>query len=200
MSLTGFNLLQNVDTPPDVWDKVYDWVTKVGRTLIMIVEVTVIIAFVSRIIIDTQTKNLTERVTADSQQLVSFKIKEGEFRDDQSRFIAYKTIWNGNSTYSQVLQDVITVLPPNIPDLTMSIRDNIITIDGTGDINAIGTFETTLKNNTAEFDDVQVIQVQDKLNTKQATFGIKLTVKQALLVKRNPIGTVTTNSSPKIVK
>jgi Tfp pilus assembly protein PilN len=195
MSLHGFNLLQDNTAPPDAWDMVYEWVNKVGRVIVIVVELIVILAFGIRVVVDTQTKTLIELEKQNSQRLAAFKQKELQFLDMQQRFNTYKQVWNVGSSYATVLTELNRVAPRNIEDLAISVKDNLITYKGLALTSNIGKYESSLKNSTS-FKDVQVFEVeavtQKKYATPQANFGIRIEVKPELIAARTKISTTTT--------
>jgi hypothetical protein len=196
MSLKGFNLLQGNTAPPDAWDMVYAWVTQVGRVIVIVVELIVILAFGARVVIDTQGKNLLEAEKQNSTRLTAFKQKELQFLDRQQRFSAYKGIWDLSSTYTAATREIVKSMPRDVEELSISIRDNVVTYKGIARTSDISTFETALKNATTLFSDVLVLEVESEGSgtgaRARSSFGIKIEIKPEILAARQKFATTTT--------
>lgn len=187
MSLHGFNLLQDNTRPPDTWDKVNEWVTNIGRVIVMIVEVVVIISFGARVVIDTQTKNLLEAEQSNSQSVAAFRNQELEFVDQQERFFTYKQIWNESSSYAGVIADISRLRPRSVQNLSFDMQGNLIVLKGQAAVNDVSSLENSLKTST-KFTSVQVYEVErvrsSGSSSNQANFGIRITVKPEELAAR----------------
>lgn len=187
MSLHGFNLLQDHIRPPDTWDKVNEWVTNVGRVIVMLVEVVVIISFGARVFIDTQTKNLLEAEASNAAAAAAFRQQEIEFVDQQQRFFSYKQIWNEASSAASIIADIGRLRPRNVENFTFTMQGNLITLKGQAAVDDVSTFENSLKTST-KFSDVQVYEVErvrsTNSNANVANFGIRIIIKNEELKAR----------------
>lgn len=193
MSLRGFNLLQDVTRPQDVWDKVYDWVVNVGRIIVIVVEGIVILSFVIRIGIDVQAKDLMKAEELDSQQLVALKPNEIRFIDMQARFSDFKTIWNVGSSYSDVLSEIIDLLPSRLKEPNVIFKGNLLTISGESSVSKIENFENALKN-SEKYDNVQVSEIEtlsssSSSGSPKANFSMRILIKTNFIQNREQIGT-----------
>lgn len=189
MSLKGFNLLQDATVPPDAWDKVYEWVTKVGRVLVMVVELIVVIAFVSRIVIDTQTKELQKQNDAYSKILAASQTNELHYRDYQKRFESYKTLWNNASSYEKIVSDIVKLTPSNIDNLAISIKDQVINFKGKAPISQVKNLETSLKS-SQYFSRVLVPEISTEAQTSsnvEVEFNIRIELKPEAIHARTQI-------------
>lgn len=189
MSLHGFNLLQNNVRPPDAWDKLNDWVTNVGRIIVMIVEVVVIISFIARIAIDTQTKNLLEKEEANSQAIVALKQRETKFRTQQAQFETYKQVWDTSSSYTAIITELDTLRPKSIDKLSVNIQGDLITFSGESTVTAIGEFENSLKSSD-KYSDVQVAEIERISSViggqaNRASFSIRMIVQPTEIQARD---------------
>lgn len=184
MSLHGFNLLQNNVRPPDAWDKLNDWVTNVGRIIVMVVEVVVIVSFIARVVIDTQTKNLLEKEEANSQAIVALRDREVRFRTQQAQFETYKQIWDTSSSYTAVMTELDKLRPKSIEKLSVSVQGDLITFSGEAPVTAIGQFENSLKT-SEKYSDVQVDEIE-RLSGQdnRASFSIRMILEPTVLQAR----------------
>lgn len=189
MSLHGFNLLQDRIRPPDTWDKVNEWVTNVGRVIVMIVEIVVIISFGARVFIDTQTKNLLEKEQSNAAAAAAFRQQEVVFLDNQQRFFSYKQIWNEGSSVAGIINDIVRIRPRSVEDFSFTMQGNLITLKGQAQVADISTFENNLKKST-KFTDVRVYEIERVRSTggqttsTAANFGIRVVVNAELVKTR----------------
>jgi hypothetical protein len=186
MSLHGFNLLQNNVRPPDAWDKLNDWVTNVGRIIVIIVEVVVIVSFIARVVIDTQTKNLLEKEQANSQAIVALRDREVRFRTQQAQFETYKQIWDTSSSYTAIMTELDKLRPKSIEKLSVSLQGDLITFSGEASVTSIGQFENSLKT-SAKYADVQVDEIEKISGDGQAnraSFSIRMILQPTALQAR----------------
>lgn len=192
MSTKGFNLLQDSTLPPDAWDNIYQWVNRVGRVILIVVEIIVVISFVARVVIDTQTKELKQVEEATQQSLNASRVNELRFLDYQSRFGAYREVWNQGSSYKEVIADIIELTPRSIQNVAISIKENIITFKGKAPIAQVNTLETALKSSEL-FSRVTVPEISTEAQASgsrnlEVEFSIRIEIKPDVLKMREKIG------------
>ena len=175
----GFNLLKTQAEPPSVWTKVYDWVIGTARIVIIVIEVIVLVAFVIRIFIDLQGKELDKKIEQGEAILNVLKTNEADFRLIQSKTSTYSTIWNSTPDYSEMIATINASLPINvsITNLTISINKDTLTITGVADKKKeadIVDLETNLKNNLPYLTNSVLDRLQD--TTDQLTFSFRATI------------------------
>ncbi|HNZ70667.1 MAG TPA: hypothetical protein PKJ86_01500, partial [Candidatus Dojkabacteria bacterium] len=81
----SINLLNPVIAPQDAWSKVYDWVTKAGRYILVGVEIVVLGVFFARFIFDRQNNKLSD----DINNKVNYILSNENLRRDEIRFRNY---------------------------------------------------------------------------------------------------------------
>ena len=175
----GFNLLKTQAEPPSVWTKVYDWVIGTARIVIIVIEVIVLVAFVIRIFIDLQGKELDKKIEQGEAILNVLKTNEADFRLIQSKTSTYSTIWNSTPDYSEMIATINASLPINvsITNLTISINKDTLKITGVADKKKeadIVDLETNLKNNLPYHTNSVLDRLQD--TTDQLTFSFRATI------------------------
>ncbi len=194
MSLKGFNLLQN-NEPPDAWDKVYDWITNVGRVIVIVVELVVVGSFFVRIVVDTQTKNLAEQEKQLSQTLSSLQGNESKFREQQEKFKVYKDLWNGAKDYATVITEINSILPQSIRDLSINVAPQNISIKGVATGSDLKSLEEKLRASKS-FSRVTIPQLEGNsgvdLNSTY-NINIELIVKPEILEGRAKISAEAAN-------
>jgi Tfp pilus assembly protein PilN len=189
MSAHGFNLLQGDLTPPDIWDNIYAWVNKIGRLIVILVQVVVIGSFVARVVIDTQTKELLEEEKKNTVTLSALAPQERKYRDMQNRFLSYKEVWHASSTYNKVIVELITGLPKDTKELSVNISGDVVTVKGISAADAISKYEKALKASSS-FSDVQLTELSSTLSSSasKSEFSLQIKIKDELIHARTVIG------------
>ena len=191
----GFNLLKEQVEPPSVWTKIYDWVLGTARIVIIIVEVIVLIAFGIRIFIDLQAKELDSKIEQSDAVMNVLLTSETSFRQIQNKTAAYETLWNGTMNYSDVVNNINSLLPVNtsITNLTIAIDQENVTISGVADKTReedVRLLEENLKNNSPYLTDSVLEKLQDTSDQLKFVFKAKLTN-----ISTKDLNTVTSNAT-----
>ncbi len=179
MGLRGFNLLKTQPTPPTVWEKFYAWVLGTARTVIIVVQIVVIGAFVTRIIVDTQAKRLEKDIERKEMIISGFKESEKRYRIIQDRTTHFSEIWKDASNYYPVVEEIDSLLFSNFADLRIGIEGDIVTLRGQGNIQNISDLETKLKASSS-FYNVEAFEIQagDGLSSGSVgNFGLRALIK-----------------------
>ena len=174
MGETGFNLLQPQEAPATFWDKAYAWVVGTARVIIIIVEVIVFAAFVARFVLDTQTKNLEEKIAVQEVKIDALAEKEKYFLEVQQKALVHKDLWTSGSNYSPILKEVDAYIPSSSTDIDLQLKDGILLIRGFSDFNTVSRMEASLKNSET-FTQTEVLEIQDQGGSDESsgTFGLK---------------------------
>lgn len=177
MGLQGFNLLKKQPAPPTVWEKVYSWALGTARTIIIIVELIVVGAFVTRIIIDTQGSRLDKEIEDQEHVIAGFEESMIRYRTIQSRTENYKSIWDSSNQYYPIFEEVNGMLNSSFADLRIIIDEDTVTLRGQGDISRISDLETKMKN-SATFTNVETFEIttEDDSNAR-GSFGLRAVIK-----------------------
>lgn len=152
----GFNLLKPYLSPPTAWDKIYEWILGKARVIILLVEVVVVAAFIGKVVVDIQAKNLTELVTAKNGELSRFAVTvEPQIRKVQQKSESYLKLWNASSGYSAVLTEIHSYIPNTAAEIVIRITGDKVTIRGGDSLSSIAEIEGKMKNSNT-FTDVSV--------------------------------------------
>lgn len=158
MSLKGFNLLKKQVAPPTAWEKIYTWVLGTARVIVIIAELVVVVAFVTRIVVDTQGSRLDKKLKNREATLGAFSESEAKYRSIQNRASNYQTLWENSSNYTPALKELDTLLSGGFSDLSISITDGVVTVRGVGDVSRIDDLEKSLKQSTY-FSNVETFEI-----------------------------------------
>ena len=177
---TGFNLLKMQAEPPSAWTKIYGWVIGTARVVIIVAELTVLVAFGIRIYIDVQGKDLDARIDQSEAILNVMSSSEKRFRVIQNRTDMFRTIWNSSPDYSPLLTNINGLLPTStsIKDLAISIDNKQLVISGTAPKSReqeIKDLEANLKADETYLKDVVLARLDDSPTQLKFTFTANLT-------------------------
>ncbi len=178
MTLKGFNLLREQKEPPTLWEKIYAWTLGTARIIVIIVELIVVGAFVTRIIIDTKAKKIDKEVKLRQATLDGLSESEFRYREIQDKLSLYTDVWQNSSNYTDVVKILENNLIVNFSDLQVSIDKGKLVIRGEGDINRISDLETAIKSSEM-FTNVETFEVDSTTvrGTRRITFGIRADIK-----------------------
>ncbi|MBN1915708.1 hypothetical protein JW796_01775 [Candidatus Dojkabacteria bacterium] len=178
MSRKGFNLLQPQEAPATFWDKAYAWVVGTARVIIILVEVIVFAAFVTRFVLDSQTKNLDEKIRVQEARLEVIADKEKYFRGVIGKANAYQEIWETSSGYADIWEEINMYLPTISSEINVQFKNEILLIRGFSALGPVSTLEGSLKNSQT-FQRTEVFEVQNEggEGVDEGTFALRAIVK-----------------------
>jgi Tfp pilus assembly protein PilN len=141
-----FNLLRPFKAPPTTWDRIYDWLLNRARVIMVVAEILVVIAFVSKVAVDIQAKNLDESITKSQATLNQFaQTAEPEVRKLQQKAESYRKIWNESSNYSKVMREIHSYIPTPTSDIVIRIDGTAVTIRGDSSIDELVQIEAKMR-------------------------------------------------------
>ena len=141
-----FNLLKPIEPPLTAWDKVYLWIANRARVVILITELLISLAFVGKVIEDTNAKNKEKMIDKIATELKFYAIEqEPFFRNIQRKGGDYIKLWNKSSGYYPILTEILSYIP-NLPsDLTVRISDKRVAIFGNESLTTLKQLEEAMK-------------------------------------------------------
>lgn len=146
MSVKGFNLLRPQVEPPTVWTKLYNYVVNTARVVVILVELVVVVAFVIRIVVDVQSKNLDEEIQTKEAVVKAFQSSEFNYRKIQNKTSAFESIWTSALTFSELYSEISRYIPTDIKEIGVQITDNSVFVSGSAIVSDIGLIEAAFKN------------------------------------------------------
>ena len=142
-----FNLLKPLEPPLSLWDKIYNWILKRARVVILVAELIIVVAFVGKVIEDTNARNKDKQIenTQNELRFYSAEIEPG-IRKIQTLSNNYMILWNNSSSHKKILNEIYSYIPNLSSELTVKIDGNKVSIFGYSDLSAIRDLENSLKN------------------------------------------------------
>jgi len=170
--------------PKEDWEKkplgkLLKWALTVGRYIVIITELVVILAFLSRFKLDRDLTNLYEEIEQKQAIVESANDLENNFRFLQKRLLTIKKLEKEQLQAAQILEELGGLTPVDVSLTEFSSSNEEIALSATALSEAgLATFLANLKN-SERFNDLVLSQVSSE-TTKE--FGIQFSL-SAKLVK-----------------
>ena len=149
------NLLPQEEFRKSPVGRILHWATTTFRTIVIITELIVIVAFLSRFWLDAKNADLNDIVRQNQSIIESYKDFEIEFRQIQQRIKIFSGMTQGTTVASLMMQ-AINLLPEDVNLVSISQVENSLQIKAaSASERSIVQFITNLLNNPA-FKEVKV--------------------------------------------
>lgn len=129
-SKNGINLLFKEGFENSTSGRVITWAVSAGRAIVILTELVVIVAFLSRFWLDRTLTNLNEDNDKKRAQVELSLNFENDFRAVQTRLASYKTINSTNFKASGVVEEIGQYLPEDIVITNIDVTENNVEIRG----------------------------------------------------------------------
>lgn len=170
---SDINLLPQEEFDSSIKGRVMQWLLGAFRYIIIVTELIVIFAFITRFYFDIRLANINEEIEQKKAYIVSKTALENTFRQTQNRLNIFGQMTEDNLKIAPILDDIANRLPPDtsLTHLTFS-DDQKINIQGqTFTDRSIQQFLANLT--VSEFlTNIQLIQVEAKSNVPEISFSI----------------------------
>lgn len=124
------NLLANEGFEHTQLGKLLAWLLSAGRTIVVITEVIVITAFLSRFWLDKTLTDLNEENTAKKNQIEASGAFEKDFRAVQARLTAEKTLESNRTNAIRIVKDLARLLPAGVLLTNISFSNDQVVLRG----------------------------------------------------------------------
>lgn len=124
------NLLPERGFEQTTTGRILNWILSSFRVIVIITEIIVMIAFLSRFWLDAQNTDLTEEIQQKQAVLSASKDFDKEFKDTQKRLEILKNLTKGETVVSKSLSTLRSYLPDDIFLSTISFSKEALRIEG----------------------------------------------------------------------
>lgn len=171
----SINLLPQNEFDVSVIGRVLHWAMGTFRIIVIITEMIVMGAFISRFWLDAQNSAVSDNIRVKAAQISAQSSQEKRFREIQSKVNIYKAMTTGTQS-SQIIDSIVSNLPPDVTLTGISITANSVQVKGTSPSDQeIAQFIANLKTETL-FKTVDLDQVSlSQSGTIQTIFTIQIT-------------------------
>lgn len=174
---SGFiNLLPQEEFEGSIMGRVLKWAMTTFRYIVIVTEMVVMGAFLSRFWLDAQNSDLNDLLDIKTAQILVQEEFEKEFRNTQTRLSIFQAL-NKEKAASGTLEQVTTRIPEGIrlQSLSFTDQDNVLQVKGiSGSEVGIAQFIANLRDEKT-FKKVELSQVGSSEDNQGFTiFGIKI--------------------------
>ena len=135
------NLLPPSEFESSFWGRFLEWAITTGRYIVIITELIVVMAFLSRFKLDTDLSTLNSEIKSKKNVLDEMIPREEQFKTWQSRTKAAGQIIDGVGKQGETLALIATKIPEEVKFSTLIVSENNASITGGAmDENSLGVF------------------------------------------------------------
>lgn len=158
--------------------RIIKWMLSTFRVIVIVTELLVMSAFLSRFWLDARNSDLNDEINAAKSQVTAFKRVEDEFRSIQKRISIAKSVYAENKS-STTVQNITKLLPEDVILSSISNIDGQVTIKASSfSERSIAQFLSNLESNK-DFENIILSQVSSNFdNNAKTTFTVSLKVKK----------------------
>jgi Tfp pilus assembly protein PilN len=170
----SINLLPQEEFDVSIVGRTLKWAMGAFRIIVIVTEMIVMAAFLSRFWLDSQNSDLSDAIKVKSAQISDMAGTESTFRDVQNKLVIVKQI-DAASPNSKIIDTITSEVPPEITLSSISISPGSVLIKGisTSEI-GIAQFIANLKSNSS-FTSVNLGQMNSsENNSAQTVFSINI--------------------------
>lgn len=174
-STKKINLLPQEEFSSSTIGRVLTWALSTFRIIVILTEVIVMMAFLSRFWLDAKANDLNDTIRQKQAIITASADFENKFRDIQKRVQAYEAITSATSTNSKYLDTVASFVPVDINLTSFQFAEDSIQVrGGSGSEIGIAQLMANLQSNP-DFTNVTLTSIgSDMQNSSLLTFGLKI--------------------------
>jgi hypothetical protein len=170
---TSINLVKT--NKNELVNNIVNWALTIGRTLIIVVEIIALSAFIYRFILDNQLRDINTKIKQEQAILAIERQKETTFRNLQDRLLLTKSIIDQGAKTTKTVKNIISLAPQGINFNNLTYANNQITIQlSSASVFPISIFINSLKTYPlTDYISIDMIENQ----TQSSSINLGLTVK-----------------------
>lgn len=125
------NLLPREEFLTSTAGRVFAWILSTFRVIVIVTEILVMLAFLSRFWLDAQNTDLDELITQKQAVLAASLDFEKEFKDTQARLAVFSEYAKEEKIVTEALEAISSSLSPDIFLSSISFTEKVVGIQGT---------------------------------------------------------------------
>ena len=174
------SLLPDSENPNSFGARAIKWLTTVGRWVIVLTELVVVSAFISRFWLDRKNSDLSETIRQQQAILETTQPFESEFKSFQQRLNFIDNFYKNNSSYVQKINSIINSTPDGLIYQNLSFKKDKENNKISADASLIAFNESsivTFVNNLTLNPDIEAIKInQIKKKQQENNYSITISV------------------------
>ncbi len=170
------NLLPREEFLSSTAGRVFAWVLSTFRVIVIVTEILVMIAFLSRFWLDARNTDLNELIKQKQAVLASSLEFEKEFKDIQARLKVFNDYVGGEDLVSKTLSTITSTIPPDVILTSVTFSGKQIVIEGKVAIEtSIQQFIVNLDSSEV-FEEVLLQTIRTKTEDQSLEFNITIPI------------------------
>jgi hypothetical protein len=141
----GFNFLKPQVEAPNQWTIIYGWVVNTSRVILIVIEVTVIMALVIRVFVDIEARRLDQTIEVQESVLNNRSSEEQKYRDIQAKTLTFQQGWDATYEFNSYLDQIYAKIPTTMTSISIAYARDKFTMSGEGTFAAVDKLEKDLK-------------------------------------------------------
>ncbi len=172
------NLLPQEEFAASTLGRIVAWLLSSFRVIVILTEMIVMIAFLSRFWLDAKSADLNELIRQKQAVIASTSDFEKEFRETQYKLEIFSELTSEESMLAEYLESISSYLPPEVALSSFSIVGNQINIEGiSSSERGLAQFIANLKT-IDHFEEVFLTQISTDQETQiLLNFGLRIKAK-----------------------
>jgi Tfp pilus assembly protein PilN len=130
-SKNQINLLPKEEFESSTFGRILLWLMGSFRIIVIITELVVMIAFLSRFWLDSKNSDLNDTIKQKQAVIEGFANFEKKFRTTQKKLEVFSQIADSGGVASSSLNKIVSYLPENVALLSFSYSPNSVGLEGT---------------------------------------------------------------------
>lgn len=168
------NLIPQDEFEVSTLGRILKWALSTFRVVVIVTELIVMSAFLSRFWLDAKNSDLNETINVSKSQISAFSAIESTFRTYQNKLSIVKSLYS-QKTLNRTITSVLNLIPTDITLITISVTGNTVQIKASSFSEmAISQFLVNL-GASKEFGEVNLSQVSsgiDNISSNNMIFSI----------------------------
>ncbi len=174
------NLLPQQEFEGTTAGRVLKWTMSTFRIIVIITEMVVMAAFLSRFWLDARNADLNDLIKEKMAVISASSDFEKEFRNTQKRLRIFSTLSSQGGIASEALSEISSRLPVDIFLISYSYNQDSVQVKGASPSElSIAQFIVNLENSKM-FDEVNLTNIDTNQESGSLTFTLKLKIKKGV--------------------
>lgn len=176
------NLLPQKEFASSTLGRILNWVLSTFRIIVIVTEIIVMIAFLSRFWLDAKNTDLNDEIKQKQAFLAASLPFEKDFKDTQKRLAIFSNIANEKPLISGVLNQISSFLPPDVLLNSTSFNGKSVEIAGlTQNETSIQQFVVNLQSG----DFLQNVALSEVMSSEKEAYLMSFKVRAEIKRKEN---------------
>jgi Tfp pilus assembly protein PilN len=167
------NLLPQEEFAASTLGRILKWLTSTFRIIVIMTEVVVMLAFLSRFYFDARSNDLTDQINQKKAVISSFANLEKDFKTAQSQLKIFAALTTDNKKFLPLMQTLATRLPANVQLTFLTFTNGELEIRANS-LDEAGAAQTIANLQDSKlFKSVNLTQVESKQTDSFISFNVK---------------------------